>query len=254
MVIHIHVHESSIELAQAAAVNAARILQGAVSQKGSARLVLSTGASQLEMLSELRKQSVSWEKVEMFHLDEYIGISALHPSSFRRYLREHFTRHVSLKSVHEVVTEGDVAKQIEHLTFQLRQRPVDLSLIGIGENAHIAFNDPPADLQTRAAFLVVDLDENCKRQQVREGWFPSVHSVPSQAVSMSVYEIMQSRRIISVVPYAVKARAVKDAVTMTASAEIPASILRMHPQWDLYLDQESSSLLNESDLGEELIE
>ncbi|NLO82630.1 MAG: glucosamine-6-phosphate deaminase [Clostridiales bacterium] len=240
----VNIYKNSEMLGQAAAKYCAEILNAAIAEKGEARLVLSTGASQFDTLKHLVQMNVDWSRVEMFHLDEYIGIPETHPASFRKYLKDRFTSLVKLKAAYFVNTEGDVNKSIEHLTEELRKKPVDLALIGIGENGHIAFNDPPADFETREAFIVVDLDERCKRQQVREGWFPTVEDVPKQAVTMTCYQIMQSRVIVSCVPYKVKAEAIKLTLGSDATNEIPATILKNHDKWMLFLDEDSASLVS----------
>lgn len=231
----------SRELGRAAAAYAAGILKERIAEKGKARIVLSTGASQIETLEELIKADVPWDKVEMFHLDEYIHLSDQHPASFRKYLRERFVEKVPLNKVHYVSWEGDLKENIAHLTREIRKEPIDLAFIGIGENAHIAFNDPPADFDTKEAFIIVDLDETCKRQQVREGWFSSVDEVPNRAITMTVHQIMQSDIIISCVPYKVKARAIRDFFENDVNPQIPATILKTHPRYTLFLDQDSAS-------------
>ncbi|MGI6562228.1 MAG: glucosamine-6-phosphate deaminase [Clostridia bacterium] len=231
------------ELGKKAAKHTAELLNKAISEKGSARIVLSTGASQFDTLKELVKQDVDWSKVEMFHLDEYVNLSESHPASFRKYLKERFVQQVPLKKAWFVNGEGDVQKNIQELTDAIRQAPIDVALIGIGENAHIAFNDPPADFDTKEAYIVVTLDDDCKKQQVREGWFPTTDDVPKQAISMSVYQIMQSKVIISCVPYEVKAKAVKATLENDTTNRIPATILKEHPDFTLYIDEDSASLL-----------
>ena len=227
-----------------AAGEAARRIRAAVETQGQCRLVLSTGASQFEMFDALTTMgSIPWDRVTMFHLDEYVGMPITHGASFRKYLTERFIDRVHPKAHYFVNGEGDVEKNIRELTATLREAPVDVALIGIGENGHIAFNDPPADFDAREAYIVVNLDERCKRQQMGEGWFPTLESVPAQAVSMTVYQIMQSRAILSVVPGARKAQAVR--MTLEAPAVtnmVPATKLREHPDWTLFLDQESASL------------
>ena len=242
----INISENSVELGRAAAADAAARLRAAISAQGEARIVLSTGASQFDMFEALVKEDVDWSKVEMFHLDEYIALPITHKASFRKYLRERFVSRVPIKSVNFVDTEGDVKKAIEEVSAKLLEKPVDLGLIGIGENGHIAFNDPPADFGTEDCYIVVNLDDNCKRQQVREGWFPTVADVPSQAVSMSVHRIMMCRSIISVVPHEVKARAVAETLSRPVCPEVPATMLKMHPDWTLYLDRNSAGLIKKA--------
>jgi glucosamine-6-phosphate deaminase len=183
-------------------------------------------------------------KVEMFHLDEYVSLSESHPASFRKYLRQRFTSQVNLKSSYFVNGEGNIDKNIQELTRQIRKDPIDLALVGIGENAHIAFNDPPADFDTKEAYIVVKLDENCKKQQVREGWFPTVADVPKQAISMSVFQILQSKVIVAAVPTQVKANAIKLTLENKVTPMIPATKLKEHSNVYVFLDQASASMVN----------
>ena len=224
-------------LGRNAAHHAARLLNQAIAERGEVRLLLSTGASQFETLKALVKEPVQWEKVTMFHLDEYVGLPETHIASFRKYLKERFISQVPLKAAYLV--DGTVAG-IAGVTAALRQAPIDVGLIGIGENAHIAFNDPPADLGTKEAYIIVNLDDRCKRQQVGEGWFATVDDVPKQAVSMTVYQILQCRTILSCVPHAVKADAVYKALYAPQDAMTPAAHLRSHPDWTLYIDRNSA--------------
>lgn len=229
------------ELGKSAARYVAQVLREVIEEKGSARIVLSTGASQFDTLEALTKEEgIRWDCVEMFHLDEYVDLPITHPASFRRYLQERFVDKVApLKAVHFV--DGTV-ECIEQLTGELRRAPVDIGLIGIGENGHIAFNDPPADFDTREAYIVVNLDERCKKQQMGEGWFATIDDVPKQAVSMTTYQIMQCERIVSCVPYAVKAEAIEKTLTAEKTTNlVPATLLREHPDMILYVDKESAS-------------
>ena len=225
-------------LGRLAANEAACVLNDAIREKGSARVVLSTGASQFDTLAALVEEKVDWTKVEMFHLDEYVDLPETHPASFRKYLKERFVSKVPLKAAHFV---DGTPEGIKALTVELRRAPIDLGLIGIGENGHIAFNDPPADFDTDAAYIIVNLDERCRRQQVGEGWFNSVDEVPAQAVSMTVREIMKCKRIISCVPYAVKADAVEKTLMNPLTNKIPATMLKEHPRFSLYLDRDSAA-------------
>lgn len=237
------------ELGIKAASHAAEILRKAIAEKGYARLVLSTGASQFTTLSALVKEDVDWSKVEMFHLDEYINLPMTHPASFRKYLKERFVAYVNLKEVHFVNGEGDIEKNISALSEELLKEPVDLGLIGIGENAHIAFNDPPADFDTRDAYIIVNLNEQCKKQQVGEGWFKTPEDVPKQAISMSVHQIMQCRSIISCVPYKVKANAIKLTLENSLTNTIPATMLKEHNDMTLYIDEDSASAVDKAVLA-----
>ena len=237
------ISENSKELGRAAAADVAARLREAIALRGEARIVLSTGASQFDMFEALVEEDVDWSKVDMFHLDEYIALPITHKASFRKYLQERFVDRVSLRSVNYVDTEGDINNAIAAISEKLTEKPVDIGLIGIGENGHIAFNDPPADVGTEACYIVVDLDDNCKRQQVREGWFPTPDDVPKQAVSMTVHRIMMCRSVISVVPHEVKAKAVAATLSTPVCPEVPATMLKMHPDWSLYLDKNSASLI-----------
>lgn len=241
---NINIQANPVALGQAAAKQAAAVLNRAIREKGSARLILSTGQSQFETLEALLAETVDWSRVELFHLDEYIGLPMSHPASFRRYLTDRFISRIQLQAVHLVDGEGDVAATIRDLNAAVSSADVDLGLIGIGENAHIAFNDPPADFDTTVPYLVVNLDENCKKQQVREGWFPDLEHVPAQAISMSVRQILKCRTIISCVPHLVKAAAVRKALEPAVTNLAPASILKTHPDIALYLDEQSASALD----------
>jgi glucosamine-6-phosphate deaminase len=240
---NIHISENGSVLGIKAAATAAKVVKKSIDEKGYARIVLSTGASQFETLQALVAHDIDWSKVEMFHLDEYIGLSESHPASFRKYLKERFLAFANVSKAHLVDGEGDVRKAIRNLSEEIRKDDIDLALIGIGENAHIAFNDPPADFATKEAYIVVDLDEACKRQQVGEGWFATPADVPDQAISMSVHQILQSKTIVSCVPRKVKAKAIRDTIEQDVTNTVPATILKTHADWSLFLDEESASEL-----------
>lgn len=231
------------ELGLKAAEHAAALLKKTIENKGMARLLLSTGASQFSTVDALKNKDIDWSKVEMFHLDEYVDLGDNHVASFRKYLRERFVSHLNLKKAHFVMADGDIENEIARLTNEIRKAPIDVALIGIGENAHIAFNDPPADFNTKAAFMKVELDDRCKMQQVREGWFETIDDVPNHAITMTVHQILLSEHIISSVPYKAKAKAVKDTLDNEVTNLVPATILKTHKNWTLYLDEESASLL-----------
>jgi len=243
---NIHLSSTAEGLGAAAAAKAAEVLQTCIAKQGYARIVLSTGASQFSFFEALSEQVIDWSKVEMFHLDEYVGLPESHIASFRKYLRERFVSFANVAKAHYVNGEGDVVENIATLTAEIRKKPIDLALIGIGENAHIAFNDPPADFNTEAAYKVVELDDACKHQQVGEGWFASINDVPKQAITMTVKQILSSDVIISCVPHKVKAEAIRQALQDGVTPQIPASILKTHPNWWLYLDEESASRLDPS--------
>ncbi len=238
---NISVSLNATELGKSAAKFASGILNEAVNLNGEARIVVSTGSSQFEMFQALVLEEVDWTKVTVFHLDEYIGLPVTHKASFRKYLYERFINLVPVKKFFSVDVEGSIAGRIEELTAELRKRPVDLGLIGIGVNGHIAFNDPPADFITHDEYIVVKLNKQCKMQQVNEGWFKTSGEVPDEAVSMSVWQIMQCRKIISVVPHIVKAEAVKKTLSSKLTSKVPATMLKQHPNWHLFLDRNSAS-------------
>lgn len=233
------VSQTAVELGKRAADIAAEYLNDLIKNNGEARIVVSTGASQFETFNALIASDIDWSRVEMFHLDEYFGLPESHPASFRKYLKERFVSKIKLKSANFV--EG-TAENIKVISAKLLEKPVDLGLIGIGENAHIAFNDPPADFDTTEPYILVELDDACKRQQVGEGWFATVDDVPKQAVTMSVHQIMQCKKIISCVPHSVKARAVSDTINSEITNRVPATILKKHCDWTLMLDKNSAAL------------
>lgn len=237
--INIRISENAEDLGKAAAKAIATLINKTIEEKGDARIVLSTGMSQFETLDNLIKEDVSWQYVEMFHLDEYEGISEEHPASFRKYLRERFTSRVNLKAAYFV--EGDAS--ISKLSALLKEREIDVGVIGIGENGHIAFNDPPADFDSMEFYKTVILDRRCREQQVGEGWFGSVEEVPEKAISMTVHGIMSCKHIVSAVPHSVKAEAVFRTITEKPSPLIPAAILKTHPSWQLFLDRNSAGKL-----------
>jgi glucosamine-6-phosphate deaminase len=238
-------------LSVAAAEQASTTLQHAIQDRGRARIVVATGTSQLDFLDALATSpDIDWQRVEMFHLDEYVGLPITHPASFRKYLLEKFIHKAGIAHYHLLDGEGHPGEVIRQVGDELKSAPVDVAFAGIGENAHLAFNDPPADFDTHEPYLVVELDEACRRQQVGEGWFANISEVPRQAISMSVRQILQAHEIIAVVPDARKAHAVKLSVEGEITPMAPASILRTHPAASLYLDRESASQLSPAKLAE----
>jgi glucosamine-6-phosphate deaminase len=231
------------EASREAALRGASVIREAIREKGGANIILATGASQLELLEHLVRARVDWRKVTAFHLDEYIGIPVTHPASFRKYLTERVSEKVPVKDFHFINGENDPGEECMRLGSVLDGHPVDVAFIGIGENGHLAFNDPPADFETEDPYIVVRLDRQCREQQFGEGWFASVEEVPETAISMSVSQIMKSRAIICTVPDTRKAKAVKCAMEGDVSPKCPASVLRKHNRVYLFLDQGSSSLL-----------
>ncbi len=241
----IEVLADKYSLGQAAADHAARSLRRTLGDQGSARLVAATGASQFEFLDALTSApGIDWGRVEVFHLDEYVGLPSTHPASFRKYLFERLIHKVGITKYCLLDGDGDPQGSITKIGTELQSKPVDILFAGIGENGHLAFNDPPADFQATAPYLTVDLDEACRQQQVNEGWFSNLSDVPKKAISMSVRQILCSREIIVVVPDTRKARAVKACLEGEISPEMPASILRTHPNVTIYLDRDSAALLS----------
>ena len=236
--------DNPAELAAAAARDAAARIREAIVARGHARIVAATGASQVAFLERLvAEPGIDWLLVELFHLDEYIGLSIDHPASFRRYLLERLIRPAGIARYHLLDGERDPVEVCRTAGARLRKARVDVAFVGIGENAHLAFNDPPADFETTEPYLVVQLDERCRRQQVGEGWFAAIEDVPSTAISMSVQQILSARGIICVVPDRRKAEAVRASLEGPIDPMVPASILQRHPDVAIYLDRESASLL-----------
>lgn len=234
--------------ARAAELGAAAIRK-AIAARGAANIILATGASQFSTLASLIKQpGIDWGKVTCFHLDEYVGMSDTHKASFRKYLRERFAEKIpALKEfVYVAADAADLKAELARLSERIKKQPIDVAVIGIGENGHIAFNDPPADFETEAPYIVVDLDEKCRLQQVGEGWFNGLADVPRQAVSMSIRQILKSAMIVCSVPDQRKAAAVEMALNAPISPAAPCSVLRRHPDCYLMLDQPAASLILKS--------
>jgi glucosamine-6-phosphate deaminase len=245
--LRLRVFETSTELAASAASDAAAVIREALLARGRARIIAATGASQIAFLDRLVDEpDVDWTRVELFHLDEYVGVSADHPASFRRYLLERLIRPTGMQTYHLLKGEADPKEVCRSVGAELRRAPVDVAFAGIGENGHLAFNDPPADFDIDEPYVVVELDERCRQQQVGEGWFASVADVPRTAISMTVREILRARVILSVVPDLRKAEAVHACVDGPVSPMAPASILQTHPNTTIYLDRDSASLLDAS--------
>jgi glucosamine-6-phosphate deaminase len=246
---NIAIHADRRTLGRAAAGEAAEALMAACRERGSATCVVATGASQFEVLDALCEMGdIPWGSITVFHLDEYVGLPLSHPASFRLYLRERFADRLPKPpaAFHEIDGESDPATECRRLATLVPAGDFDVALIGIGENAHLAFNDPPADFEARDPYLVVRLDEACRRQQVGEGWFPSLDAVPTQAISMSVQRILASRTLICSVPDERKAEAVRASVEGPLTPEVPASVLQRHHDCRLHLDTASASLLGQA--------
>lgn len=241
---------TSKKLGQNAGREAAAVIRRTISEKGRANIILATGTSQFETISQLIDENdIDWSKVTMFHLDEYIGLPFTHAASFRKYLKERFLEKISAAPAYFLIDgEVDPEDEINRLNAAISEHPIDVALVGIGENGHLAFNDPPADFETEEPYLVVNLDEPCRLQQMNEGWFATLDDVPSQAISMSVKQIMKSEHIICSVPDLRKAQAVKGSLEQDVSNLYPASILQLHDHCTFFLDRESASLSDDKKL------
>src|SRR5215204_943106 len=241
----VEVFDSKSEMGGTAARDAAEIIRASLAARGEARAVAATGASQFEFLDALaREEGIDWGKVTFFHLDEYVGLPESHPASFRKYLRERLASRVRPGAFHFIDGEAPAPREeCRRLGALISRGEIDVAFVGIGENGHLAFNDPPADFETEEPYIVVDLDEACRRQQVGEGWFKDIEEVPRQAISMSIRQILKARRVTCVVPEARKAEAVRDCLELEVGPLRPASALRRHEGASLYLDRESASLL-----------
>lgn len=244
MNIKITVSENAVINGKRSAEKVASLIEEAIKERGKARIVVSTGSSQFEMFEALIQiKTIEWDKVEMFHLDEYVALPESHIASFRKYLKERFVSRVPIKKAHFVSGEGNIDDNIAKLTKELRSDIIDVGIIGIGENGHIAFNDPPADFDSEEAYKVVVLDEKCRKQQVGEGWFETIEDVPEKAISMTVREIMKARHIVTVAPHSVKRDAIFNTITKKVNNMVPATILKTHPDWNLFIDDDSASML-----------
>ncbi|UCG56320.1 MAG: glucosamine-6-phosphate deaminase [Phycisphaerales bacterium] len=241
------VYETSAQMGAAAAAQAAEVIRTAIGEQGYANIILATGTSQVEMLRDLvGAAGIDFSKVAMFHLDEYLALGPDHPASFRKYLRERFVDKVGgLKAVHFVNGDAvDADQECKRLGAIIGEHPIDVALVGIGENGHLAFNDPPADFETDEPFIVVELDGRCRKQQLGEGWFETLEQVPQRAISMSIKQIMKSRVLIVTVPDKRKAEAVKNALEGQVVPKCPASILQRHDNCKVFLDKDAASLLS----------
>lgn len=236
--------DTPAEMGAAAATDGAVAIRDAITERGEARIIVATGASQFEVFNALIEQpDIDWNRVTGFHLDEYIGLPMSHPASFRKYLKERFVDLVPLAGFHYISGEGDALAECQNVGEALTTAPIDVAFVGIGENGHLAFNDPPADFEVEAPYIVVDLDDACRQQQLGEGWFPTFDDVPKQAISMSVKQIMKSRKIVCSVPDDRKSEAVRNTVQGDMTPDVPASILQIHPDATLYLDSAAASKL-----------
>lgn len=237
--------EDAAEMGRTAADDGAALIRSAIENRGSANIIVATGASQFEVFAALAQMDgIDWSKVNGFHLDEYIGLPLSHPASFRGYLKERFVDKVPLAAFHYVDGEAaDAQAECQRLGAAIAKHPIDVAFVGIGENGHLAFNDPPADFDTKQAYIVVTLDGDCRKQQHGEGWFKTFDEVPEQAISMSIRQILLARTIICSVPDERKAEAVAGAIEGPVTPQVPASILQQHPRTTLYLDAAAASRL-----------
>jgi glucosamine-6-phosphate deaminase len=238
--------DSPEETGKLAGDAAAALIQAAIEKNGTAHIILATGTSQFATINQLvNNTGIDWSKVVMFHLDEYIGLPETAPASFRKYLKERFLSRVSsLKAAYLIDGEAPEEQECERLGKLIVQHPIDVALVGIGENGHLAFNDPPADFETEQPYIVVNLDEPCRQQQLGEGWFHTLEEVPPRAISMSIKQILKSKSIICSVPGSRKALAVKKSVEQAVSNQYPASILQTHGACTLFLDRDSAALIS----------
>lgn len=242
--VNVQVLADAKSLGDQAATHAADSLRQILQRQGRARIVAATGASQFEFLATLTSAPlIDWSKVEMFHLDEYVGLPVSHSASFGKYLQERLIQKTGILKYHLLRGDGDIPKVVQSVGQELTSAPIDLAFVGIGENGHLAFNDPPADFETEEPYLVVELAQLCRQQQVNEGWFATLEDVPRQAISMSIRQIMKAREIIAIVGGDRKARAVQACLEGEVSPATPASILQTHNRTTIYLDRESAALL-----------
>jgi glucosamine-6-phosphate deaminase len=246
----VRVFEDRASLSLAAAEDAATAIRHAIRERGRARIIAASAMSQIDFLHALTGAAdIDWRQVEMFHLDEYIGLPATHPASFRRLLREHLVDKTGIVRVHFLDGDADLDTVLRDNAAALLAAPIDVAFVGIGENGHLAFNDPPADFETEEPYLIVSLDEACRTQQVGEGWFKALSEVPRRAISMSVRQVLKANEIIAVVPDERKARAVALCLEGEISPMAPASILRNHSAATIYLDKHSAGLLSAATLA-----
>lgn len=239
------IYDEPISMGKASADFVEEKLTEAIEHNGAANLILATGASQFSFLEALKKREIDWQHITVFHLDEYKGISDQHPASFRKYLRERILDVVVPKKIYFLNGDvEDLEEEMETYSAALRALPIDVACIGIGENGHIAFNDPHvADFNDQKLVKLVTLDDACRNQQLGEGWFPTFEDVPKQALTLTITAIMQCKAISCVVPDSRKAKAVYNTIYGKISTNCPASILRTHTNAKLFLDNGSASMI-----------
>jgi glucosamine-6-phosphate deaminase len=247
----IKIFNDKVSLAKVAAEQASGAIRRAIGERGNARIIAATGAAQFEFLDVLtRMPDIDWAKVTAFHLDEYIGIRKSHRASFNGILMDRLVSKTGIVDHHFLAGDAaDVAAMIREVSDLLASAPIDVAFVGIGENGHIAFNDPPADFETEDPYIVVALDEQCRQQQVGEGWFAALSQVPTRAISMSARQVLKANEIIAIVPDLRKAQAVKACFSGEITPMAPASILRTHADTTIYLDRDSASLLTPDIVG-----
>ena len=246
----LRVFDDKDSLGKAAAAQAASAIRFAIAEQGRARVVAASAASQFEFLEALTATpGIHWEQVELFHLDEYIGLTMTHPASFCKFLQERLIAKTGISNYHLLDGSQDPAEVIRSVGNAITASPIDVAFLGIGENGHIAFNDPPADFDTEEPYIIVALDHACRLQQVGEGWFENLDAVPKQAISMSVRQVLKAKEILAVVPDARKAQAIKACFDGPISPMAPSSILRNHSNATVYLDRQSSALLTPATLS-----
>jgi glucosamine-6-phosphate deaminase len=245
--VDVQIFDSRVQLAEAAANNAADLIRQSIETNGRAYLIAATGASQFEFLDALVQQpDIDWSRVTFFHLDEYVGLPKTHAASFRRYLQERIVERIHPGAFHFLNGDAaDAAAECSRVGELISHQTIDAAFVGIGENGHLAFNDPPADFETEEPYLIVELDEACRSQQVGEGWFETVADVPTHAISMSIQQILKARNVLCIVPEQRKATAVRDCLELAVSPLHPASILQQHPSATIYLDHDSAGLLSQ---------
>jgi glucosamine-6-phosphate deaminase len=245
----LRVFGGKVELGDAAAKQAADAIRRAIAERGVARVVAASAMSQVQFLDALTLiEGIDWKKMELFHLDEYIGLPMTHPASFCKFLQEHLIAKTGITKLHLLNGAEDTAAVIRRANEAISAAPIDISFVGIGENGHLAFNDPPADFETEEPYIVVALDQDCRQQQVGEGWFADLSAVPTHAISMSIRQVLKAREILAVVPDTRKAKAIKACFDGEISNRAPSSILRTHENATVYLDTNSAALLSPATL------
>ncbi len=242
----VRIFETKEEMGRVAAAEGAAAIRAALDERSAANMILATGASQFEMLDALAREDLDFSRIHCYHLDEYVGIPVTHPASFRKYLRERFVDQLPVPpaAFHFIDGEGDCAAECRRIGALIASHPIDAAFIGIGENGHLAFNDPPADFETAEPYILVELDEACRRQQLGEGWFPTLEDVPQRAISMSIRQIMKSNLIVCTVPDERKAEAVKKAIQGPITPGVPASALQHHGNATICLDRAAAMFLD----------